>query len=299
MCYHFSMEKYQKFKIDNTSSLKKPTVYFFLKENNFSEHFIRQLRKNEKSFKVNGTFCAINNPLQNGDLLEILKSPQSASQIPPSDKEIEILYEDDDYLVVNKPHLLACIPTRSHYQDNLGGRIMNYMLKKDADFVLRIVNRLDKDTAGIVIVAKSVTAYNNLKRVDKTYYALCRGKFEQKIFTIDSPILTITKDGINEIKRIVSSDGKRAVTHIFVEKEYQTLSLVRVKLETGRTHQIRVHLSSIGHSLLGDHIYSPILEEERHTFLLLKEVEFTNPQTNAKISISVPFPDEWNSYFEG
>lgn len=290
------MEKYEKYKIENSQTLKTPTIYFWLKSNGFSEHFIKALRKNQSSFKLNGTPCIINQNLANGDLLEVLKNPFKASNIQICDSELEIIYEDEDYLIVNKPHLLACIPTRSHYLDNLGGRIVKYMQQKDSNFVLRIVNRLDKDTAGIVIVAKSTPAYNNLKNIDKTYYALCRGNFDKTQFSINAPILTITENGINQMRRIVSKDGKPATTHITVEKNFDTYSLVRLKLETGRTHQIRVHLSSIGHSLLGDSIYSTVEESESHTFLILKEISFIHPRTNNRIALSVPFPEEWHKY---
>ncbi len=290
------METYEKYIIRDHSSLKQPTIYFWLKSIGFSEHFIKALRKNERSFKVNGTYCKINHRISNGDILEIMKNPHPASAIQPCDGELEVIYEDDEYLAVNKPHLLACIPTRSHYQDNLGGRIVKYMQTKDQNFVLRMVNRLDKDTAGIVIVAKSNSAYNNLKNIDKTYYALCRGKFGEKNFTIDKPILTINENGINQMKRVVSKDGKPSVTHATIEKEFVTYSLTKLKLETGRTHQIRVHLSSIGHNLIGDHIYSSVTESENHTFLILKEASFTHPQTCKQINLNIPFPNEWDKY---
>lgn len=290
------MEIYENHTIKNSSSLKQPTIYFWLKSMGFSEHFIKALRKNSNSFKINNQPCQINSKILDGDTLEILKNPYPASAVQPCDGELDVIYEDDDYLVVNKPHLLACIPTRSHYQDNLGGRIMKYMQERDHNFVLRIINRLDKDTAGIVIVAKSTSAYNKLAAIDKTYFALCHGVFNKKQFTIDKPILTINENGINQMKRVVSKSGKHSITHATIEKEFATHSLVRLKLETGRTHQIRVHLSSIGHSLIGDHIYSSTSESENHTFLTLKEVSFTNPQTGKQINLNVPFPSEWSKY---
>lgn len=288
------MNEYEKYKIQSTQNMQ--TIYFWLKNNGFSEHHIKLLRKNPKSFKVNGSFCNIKQKLEIGDTLEVLKNPQKASEVPLCDGEVEILYEDDEYLIVNKPHLLACIPTRSHISDNLGGRICNYMKTRQENFVLRIVNRLDKDTAGIVVVAKDIKSYNNLKSLDKTYYALCEGTFEQKSFTIDKPILTISANGINEMRRVISDKGKQAITHATVLKEFQNYSLLKVKLETGRTHQIRVHLSSEGHPLLGDSLYSENASQKSHTFLLLKEVSFFHYKTGKKISIEVPFPKDWYDY---
>lgn len=290
------MEQYEKHTINALATLKRPTIYFYLKENNFSEHHIKALRKHPLSFKLNGQICPINTHLTNGDLLEILKNPSQGSTIAPCEGNLDILFEDEHFLIVNKPHLLACIPTRSHYQNNLGGQIMNYMKEKDPHFVLRVINRLDKDTAGIVVVAKSNTAQNELKNLDKTYYALCNGNFEKRQFTIDAPILTKCNEGINQMKRVVSAEGKRAVTHVFVEKNFQSHALAKIKLETGRTHQIRVHLSNLGHSLVGDPIYGDHLGTETHTFLILKEVSFVHPQTKKQINLTVPFPDEWKNF---
>lgn len=294
------MRTYENFVIRNSKSLKEPTVYFFLKSNNFSEHQIKALRKNENSFMLNGQICSIREKLTDGDTLEVLINPQiSGSQIAPCEGPLNILFEDDDYIIVNKPHNLSCIPTRSHYNDNLGGRVLSFMNKKSSNFVLRIVNRLDKDTAGIVIIAKSAAAYNNIGKIDKTYYALCNGALDFKQLTINKPILTISKNGINQMKRVVSPEGKPSITHVFVEKGLKESSLIRLKLETGRTHQIRVHLSHIGHSLVGDRIYSPVSELEGHTFLILKEISFLHPKTKQQISLSIPFPDEWNKYLNG
>ncbi len=293
------MKKYETYTIDNLSSLKDNTIYFFLKSQDFSEHQIKELRKNEKSFILNDNYCTIKAKLSNGDKLQVLTNPQNASQILACDGALDILYEDDYYLIVNKPHLLASVPTRSHYNDNLGGRIMNYMKNKDDNFVLRIVNRLDKDTAGIVITAKSASAYNRLGKIDKTYYALCHGNFNEKEVTINAPILTISKNGINQMKRIISPNGKPSITYATLVKQYKNFALIKLKLETGRTHQIRVHLSHIGHSLLGDKIYSSnINETELHTFLILKQITFTHPTTQKQIKIEIPYPSNWNHYLE-
>jgi len=290
------MNEYEIYKIEDVESLKQPTVYFWLKNNQISEHFIKQLRKNPDSIKINNLSCTIKSKLKNGDILKLLKNPSTGSKISPCDGKLEILYEDEEYLAVFKPHNLACIPTRSHYQNNLGGQIVAHMQKIQPNFVLRIINRLDKDTAGIVLVAKSTSAYNKLKDVDKTYYAICEGLPKEENFTINKPIHTPTINGINQMKRIISDEGKPSITHVFIEKRSQTHSLARLKLETGRTHQIRVHMSSIGHSLLADPIYNNSPCTETHTFLILKEVSFTNPYSNKQISLTIDFPKDWEKY---
>lgn len=291
------MEKYETFTIQNVSALRNNSIYFFLKSNGFSEHQIKFLRKNNKSFLLNGMTCTIKEKITTGDKLQVLINPNPGSTFSPCEGVVDILYEDEDFLLVNKPHLLACIPTRSHYSDNLGGRIINYMKSKDENFVLRIVNRLDKDTAGIVVIAKSASAYNKIGKIDKTYYAICHGKPNFSNFTINEPILTVCENGINQMKRIVSPSGKPSTTHVTVLKQFDKCALIKLKLETGRTHQIRVHLSHIGHSLIGDNIYSNNKNESTaHTFLILKEVSFLNPRTSKLISISIPFPEDWREF---
>ena len=284
------MEQYSKFAISNIESLKSPTIYFFLKQNGISEHFIKALRKAEDSIMLNDSPANLRSKIKNGDVLLISKEPTTSNYIDECDGNLDIIYEDDDYLVVNKPHGLACIPTRSHFSNNLGGQIMHYMHQKAPNFVLRIINRLDKDTAGIVIVAKSTFAYNEIGKVGKTYHALCSGNLKENL-TIDKPILTEQENGINKLKRTVSADGKPSVTHVFPIKNYDGYCHIKCTLETGRTHQIRVHLSSIDHPLIGDSIYSNN-HSGTHTFLLLKEVSFKN------VHLTVPFPDDWSNYLK-
>ncbi len=301
------MEVYEKFKIREISHLKSPTIYCFLKANGISETYIRNLRKNSSSILLNGTPANTRTKIAPLDTIEISKSPSPATQTNLCEGTLDILFEDEDFLVVNKPHNLACTPTRSHFGMNLGGQICKYMQEKDPNFVLRILNRLDRETAGIVVVAKNLLAYSSFSksRIQKEYHAIARGNIYENI-TIDKPILTVTKDGINEIKRVISPEGKRAVTHVEVVKNFDGLCHVKLSLETGRTHQIRVHLSSIGHPLLGDTLYgqSPATTcaktaentQPNHTMLILKKISFKHFRTEKNVSLEVPFPPEWKNF---
>ena len=290
------MENYETLKVENVELLKRKTVYFFLKQQGFSEHYIKSLRTSKDAVILNDYPVGMRHTIENGDTLKINKNPKQPNFTDECDGDLDILFENDDYLVINKPHNLACIPTRSHFSHNLGGMIMKYMHSTNPSFVLRIINRLDKETAGIIIVAKNVQAYNRIGKVDKTYYALCEGKIE-KPYTIDKNIKTETENGINKPKRIVSEDGKRAITNVFPEKYFKDYSLVSLKLETGRTHQIRVHLSSENHPLLGDTLYSTN-NISNHAFLLLKEVSFNDYKTGKTLHFSCNYPQDWTKYLE-
>ena len=279
------MKKFEKFIIENIKNLKQPTIFFWLKNQGFSENYISHLRQPEM-IRLNNNFVNIRTIISDGDILEITQNPNQKTNIQLCEGHLEILFEDDDYLIVKKPHNLACMPTRSHFLNNLGGQICNYMSE---DFVLRIVNRLDRETAGIVVVAKNVISCNNVK-LEKEYHALCHGIIDKNT-TINAPILTVVKNGINQHKRIVDKNGKVSITHIKPIKIFENKTLVSCTLETGRTHQIRVHLSHINHPLVGDTLYGS--NEPSHAFLLLKKINFTHFRTKENIEIEVDYPDDW------
>ncbi len=285
------MKNFERYVVSLSPDSKRKTIYFYLKNLGISEHYIKQLRNTPQAIILNNIPVTINHPITDGDILEISQNPTKASDILECDGDIEIIFEDEDYLVVNKPHNLACIPTRKHLNHNLGGQIVKYMKTKDNNFVLRITNRLDRETAGIVVVAKNITAFNKMK-ADKTYYALCENKLDLSPFTIEKKIETICVNGINQMKRVISENGKTAITHVYPIKNINNTCLIKLKLETGRTHQIRVHMSSIGHPLVGDTIYNN--SNKSHTYLLLKEFSFKHFRTGKDIKLSVDFPKEWN-----
>ena len=285
------MNQFDVFVVQKIEEKQKGSVYFFLKSLGFSEHYIKLLRNKENAILLNGKPVGMRARLQNGDTLSVLQNPKPSNEVLECDGTLDIVYEDENYLVVNKPHNLATIPTRSHINDNLGGQIVKYMRTKTADFTLRILNRLDKETAGLVVVAKNIQAYKNAM-IDKTYYALCHGTFDRKSFTITKNILTITQNGINQIKRVISPNGKPAITHVDVQKQLKNMSLISLHLETGRTHQIRVHLASENHPLVGDQIYGQD-KKFSHAFLILKDITIKNVLSQTSIALSIPFPKDW------
>lgn len=279
--------KYQEFTINK----EYKTIYYFLKDEGFAENFITNLRKTWGNLKVNGEIVNIRKTLKNGDKLEINSNPNNKTTIMQCRIPLDIVYEDKYYLLINKPSGLSCMPSRSHYTNNLAGAICFYMKDKDDNFVLRIINRLDKDTAGIIIVAKDSISANKLRNIQKTYHAICEGEIKEKI-TINKKIKTVTNNGINQHKRIISDDGQDAITHITPISSNKDCSLLSITLEHGRTHQIRLHLSSINHPLIGDELYGSKNELINHTALLCKEITFYHPYLQKELSFEVDYPED-------
>ncbi len=313
--------RFQKYVVDKAYD----SVYIYLKQHGFSENFIKNLRKTHGDILLNNQIVHINQPLKQNDILQINASPNTKSSIMHCILGLNIVYEDEYYLIVNKPSGLSCMPNRSHYAENLAGAICHYMDKKSTNFVLRIVNRLDKDTTGLVIVAKDSVAQKELSNVQKTYHSLVIGKIDKPI-TIDKPIATLLNaDGYNQHKRVIAQNGKTAITFVTPIKYYpdKNFTLISCTLEHGRTHQIRVHLSSIGHPLVGDNLYTPEnatniintvnekcsnpaclskaestpkqstnINNLTHTALVCKSITFTHPFTKKIVNLEVDYPDD-------
>lgn len=268
------------------------SIYHYLKDNQFAENYITNLRKVFGYIKINDKPTNINASLKAGDVLEINSDPSPKSSIMQCIIPLDIVYEDEYYLLINKPAGLPCMPSRSHYNYNLAGAICHYMDTKDPDFTLRIINRLDKDTAGIIIVAKDSIAQKDLKEIKKQYYAICEGRISSQTI-IDKNIKTINENGKNDLQRVIAEDGKSATTYVYPIKFNKHYSLIKLELVHGRTHQIRLHLSSINHPLLGDNIYGSLSTLINHTALICKNVSFFHPYLNKLLSFEIPFPNDF------
>ena len=276
------------------------TIYRYLKRNGFSENYIRNLRKKEGYIKLNSKTAFTNAVIKENDLLELYKNPNTKSGIMHSIIPLNIVYEDDDILVINKPSGLASTPSRSHLYDNLTCAIINYYKGKDPNFVVRIINRLDKDTAGLVCVAKHSLISNLLNShnyVSKSYFAICTGKIDKDII-INKPIATTLNDlGYNNHKREILPSGKPAITYVEPIHYDGKNTLCKMKLKFGRTHQIRVHLSSIGHALLGDSLYGNSSDKISHTALVCSEMDIYNPLSDKNINLKIDLPEDIKSVF--
>lgn len=286
------MEQYS-FKLEKTYE----NVYIYLKEKGYAENYIRNLRKQMGYIKINDIPATTKSHLNEGDILTLIANPNKKTTIMHCILALNIVYEDEYYLLINKPSGLSSMPSRSHYTENLSGAICYYMDSKDKNFTLRMINRLDKDTAGLILVAKDSIAQKEINFLQKKYVAICKGKLDKKLI-IDSPIQTITKNGINKLSREINELGQPATTFVTPISFTDTASLVELELIHGRTHQIRVHLSSIGHPLIGDDIYGEKSQLIDHTALICNQFEFYHPFLNKILSFKIDYEDDFKKLIE-
>lgn len=257
----------------------------------FSSNLITTLKTGD-AILLNGKKEFVNKTVNTGDCLKIVLFDTRSENIVAENIPLEILYEDEDILVVNKPYGMPTHPSIYHFNGTLANAVMYYF--RDIPFTFRAPSRLDRDTSGVLIVAKNAfSAYEISDQIlsgnfKKEYNAVCVGVPKKLSGTINAPIKR-EADGI--IKRIVAHDGKFAVTDYKVLETKNHLSLVRAIPKTGRTHQIRLHLSHIGIPIFADFLYGKDIDGERIR-LHCKSVEFTHPATKKTIKFTAPLPND-------
>lgn len=269
-------------------------LYYFLKDKGFSEALISTLRKLPNSLTIDGTPANMRSKLKKGDKLKVTFFENASSQIKPIQFALDILYEDEDLLIINKPASMPSIPSKRHFENNIASAVMFYMQKYNQPFVYRVLGRLDKETSGVLIIAKNQFSASMTSH-KKTYLALCHGTFTKQEFEIDKPIATLINNQINQQKREISQDGKNAQTHVKVLKSLNNISLLEISLQQGRTHQIRVHLSSIGHPLLGDKLYGKEEDLAPRVMLHCASAIVHPPLNGLPITVTAPLPDDFNA----
>lgn len=260
-----------------------------------SDRLITKLKKANKIY-LNNLPTYTKKSVNLGDIISVsIDFEEDNSNIVASNIPLNIIYEDDYLLVLNKPANIAVHPSILHFDNSLSNGVKFYFDKLGLKKKIRIVNRLDKNTSGIVVFAKNeyIQEYlirqmktNNLK---KEYLAIIEGILDSKTGTLSFPIAR--KEG-SIIERCVNSDGDSAITHYDVVKEFNNLSLVHIILETGRTHQIRVHFSHIGHPILGDTLYGHHSELINRQALHSYKITFMHPITKKIIILEAPIPED-------
>lgn len=273
-----------------TNQLNNKTVkHLLFNVLELSDKLVSDLKKGDCIF-VNGEKCTVRKELKTSDIVKISIPETENSDIVPIKGELDILFEDEDIIAVNKPANMPTHPTKYHIDDSLANLVCGYLGK---DFVFRAVNRLDKDTTGVVLIAKNRYSAEILNRqirnkeIKKTYFAICCGILEGN-GTIEANIKKETERGI---KRIISTNGQYAKTEYFPIKTQDGHTLVKLCPKTGRTHQLRVHLAHIGHPLYGDYIYGK--EETTRTLLHCSEMVFVHPITKEKMCIKAHLPNDF------
>ncbi len=255
--------------------------------------------------KVNGNTIKPSYKVLIDDEIDIDESFKIESDIIPEDIPFEILYEDNDLMVINKPSGLVVHPGNGNQNHTLVNALMHHNKSlSDIGGEERpgIVHRIDKDTSGVMLVAKTNKCHELLaedfknKKVKRTYIALLKGVFPHQSATIDAPI---GRDKNNRLKMCVTADNsKKAVTHLKVIKRYNKYTLVSLVLDTGRTHQIRVHTAYIGYPVYNDPVYSQSDATPFGQFLHSSEVDFIHPITGDHLHFSAPLPKEFQDFID-
>lgn len=272
----------------------KKLISFLRGHVKISVRLLRSLKRIDGAIKINGENARTIDILHTGDTVTLSIS-EDESSATPIDYPLDVIYEDEDVLVVDKPALLPMHESHNHRSDTLANAVSGYLEKKGKSLTFRAVGRLDKGTSGLVICALNSHAAARLSgNFHKTYYAISTKHFEGN-GTIDKPIFR--PDPMKTI-RTADDRGDKAVTHYTVIESGEKYSLLKINLETGRTHQIRVHFAFLGGSLYGDKMYGTEHEMIDRQALHCGEVSFTHPVTHEVITLNSKLPDDMERLLE-
>lgn len=269
----------------------------FLRRKGYSAQNLSTIKRMPESILVNGVHYYMKQTLKAGDrLLVRIQETESSRNIPPVCAPLSIVYEDEDLIVVNKPAGMPIHPSLNNYTNSLANALAWYYQQQGKPFIFRCCNRLDRDTSGLTVVAKHLVSGNILstmtkkKEVRREYLAVVRGHIVPESGIISAPL---ARKGGTIIERVVDFDrGEPAVTHYHLVREANGHSLVALQLETGRTHQIRIHLKHLGFPLVGDYLYNPDMEYISRQALHSFRLSFPHPITGEVMDFTVPLPED-------
>lgn len=289
-------------KYEILDDIKDTKIRDYLKyEKKLSSRFIKQASIERRVF-VNGSSVKLNYYLKKGDQINIRINRNDEKQnIDPIFMELNIVYEDEFILVINKPPFMVVHPSKSH-DVSLANGIMYYFKTNNIDSIVRLVNRLDMNTSGILVIAKNQYSHMFLSKLmqdnifKKEYMAIVCGNLEKREGVIEKNIFRPSDDSI---KRIVhDTEGQYAKTNYKVIERYSDSDLIEVSIETGRTHQIRVHMNYLGHPIVGDDLYGIENLEVKRQLLHAHKIKFYHPYTKDFLVFECPMPDDMLSYIE-
>lgn len=264
----------------------KKLISFLRGHVKISVRLLRSLKRVDGGIKINGENARTIDILHAGDKIT-LSIPEDENHSIAVDYPLDIIHEDEDLLVINKPAELPMHESHNHQGDTLANAVAGYLTKKGKSLTFRAVGRLDKGTSGLVICALNSHAAARLSgNFEKTYYAIATGHYEGE-GTIDKPIYR--PDPIKTY-RTADDRGDRAVTHYKVIESGENYAYLKINLETGRTHQIRVHFAYLGTPLYGDKMYGVEHEIIKRQSLHCGEVVFDHPVTGERLELQAPLP---------
>ena len=269
----------------------------FLRRKRYSGQNLSEIKRMPKSILVNGVHYYMRQELSTGDHLQVrICETQNSEKIPSTKLPLDIIYEDEDLLVLNKPAGMPIHPSLNNYTNSMAHALAYYFQSQGKPFIFRCCNRLDRDTSGLTIVSKHLVSGSILsdmtkyREVHREYLAIARGSVTPSEGTIQAPLGR--KEGTIIERTVDWEHGEDAVTHYKVVKEANGHSLVSLRLETGRSHQIRIHMKYLGYPLIGDYLYNPDMEYMTRQALHSHHMEFTHPITGEHMSFTAPLPED-------
>ncbi|MGN0352729.1 MAG: RluA family pseudouridine synthase [Roseburia sp.] len=288
------------FSYEITEKDNEKTIEKFLKEKGYSHAVLVHLKKTPDSILQNGTWEYFSSKLKQGESLVVtLLEEDSSEHIIPVSHPFEIIYEDEDILVINKPADMPIHPSIHNFDNTLANAVAYYFQEKGINYTFRCMNRLDRDTTGLTILAKHMLSAAILNKavanreVKREYLAIVAGTPDES-GTINAPIAR--KDGSAIEREVNFETGETAITHYHRLASSDDCSLISLHLETGRTHQIRVHMKYIGHPLFGDFLYYPDFSKINRQTLHSYRLEFRHPITGEPLSFTAPLPDDMKRF---
>lgn len=274
----------------------------YLKRKGYSSQNIASIKRMPQSILVNNIHCYMRQALSLGDRLTVqITETKCSEKIPPKELPLDIVYEDEDIIVLNKPAGMPVHPSLNNYYNTMANALAWYYKEQNKPFIFRCCNRLDRDTSGLTVVAKHLVSAGILstmtekRQVHREYLAITAGHVTPESGTIRAPLAR--KPGTIIERTVDWENGEPAITHYRLVNADKHHSLVALKLETGRTHQIRIHMKHLGYPLIGDYLYNPDMSCIGRQALHSHKLSFPHPITGNSMEFTAPLPADMLAVF--